>query len=406
MTTSEQTSAVHSAASDVNGEQPPVFPFNRECPFAPAAEYADGGSVRKVLFKNIAPAWLVTDYDDVRAVLADRRSSVKNIPDPSRGDSGGEALPGFFIAMDPPEQTRLRKMLSREFTPRRMEAMRPAVERIANSLVDAILAQSGPVDLVEALAHPLPSLVICELLGVPYDRHDWFQQETGKVLDSDASPEEVGGAIAAVMGYLAELTAAKMEDPGDDLISLLLNHVRSGDLTLTEVSGMAAFLLMAGHETTGNMISLGVYALLEHPDQLEQLRQDPTLLPGAVEELLRYLDIIGNLPRSLTADMEIDGQTIPAGDIVMVAMDVANRDENQFDDPNTLNIRRDARGHIAFGYGVHVCLGAPLARVELQAVIKTLLERIPTLKLAVPAEEIQVKSDAKIFGLKALPVTW
>ncbi len=406
VTTSEQASAVQSSVSDANAQRPPAYPFKRTCPFAPAAEYADGGSVRRVMFKDIVPAWLVTDFNDVRAVLADRRSSVKNIPDPSRGDSGEEALPGFFLAMDPPEQTRLRRMLSREFTPRRMEAMRPAVERIANQLVDAMLTQPGPVDLVEALALPLPSLVICELLGVPYDRHDWFQQETRKVLDSEAAPEEVGGAIAAVMEYLGELTVTKMDDPGDDLISLLLNHVRSDDLTLTEVSGMAAFLLMAGHETTGNMISLGVYALLEHPDQLEQLRQDPTLILAAVEELLRYLDIIGNLPRSLTADMEIDGQTFSAGDIVMVAMDAANRDENQFDDPNTLNIRRDARGHVAFGYGVHSCLGAQLARVELQVVIGTLLKRIPTLRVAIPAEEIQVKSDARIFGLKALPITW
>jgi cytochrome P450 len=405
MTTSEQMSAVHSGASDVNPSQPPAFPFKRRCPFAPAAEYADGGSVRQVSFKNV-PAWLITDYQDVRAVLSDRRSSVKNIPDPSRGDSGDEAIPGFFVAMDPPEHTRLRKMLSREFTPRRMEAMRPTVERIANSLIDAMLAEAGPVDLVDVIALPLPSLVICELLGVPYDKHDWFQQETRKVLDSDATPEEIGTAIMAVMQYLGELTVQKMDDPRDDLISLLLNHVRSGDLSVTEVSGLAAFLLMAGHETTGNMISLGVFALLEHPDQLRQLQEDRSLIPAAVEELLRYLDIIGNLPRFLTEDVEVGGHKFAQGEIVMMALDAANRDATVFEDPDTLDIRRDARGHVAFGYGIHTCLGAPLARVELQAVIGALLDRIPTLKLAVPADEVQVKGDAKIFGLKALPVTW
>jgi cytochrome P450 len=405
MTTSEQMSAVHSGASDVNPSQPPAFPFKRRCPFAPAAEYADGGSMRQVSFKNV-PAWLITDYQDVRAVLSDRRSSVKNIPDPSRGDSGDEAIPGFFVAMDPPEHTRLRKMLSREFTPRRMEAMRPTVERIANSLIDAMLAEAGPVDLVDVIALPLPSLVICELLGVPYDKHDWFQQETRKVLDSDATPEEIGTAIMAVMQYLGELTVQKMDDPGDDLISLLLNHVRSGDLSVTEVSGLAAFLLMAGHETTGNMISLGVFALLEHPDQLRQLQEDRSLIPAAVEELLRYLDIIGNLPRFLTEDVEVGGHKFAQGEIVMMALDAANRDATVFEDPDTLDIRRDARGHVAFGYGIHTCLGAPLARVELQAVIGALLDRIPTLKLAVPADEVQVKGDAKIFGLKALPVTW
>ena len=407
MTTSEQASATEAVATTATSEELPLFPFKRTCPFAPADDYADGGAIRKVSFKNIVPAWMVTDYSDVKAVLADRRSSVRNIPDPSRGDEGGEPLPGFFIAMDPPDQTRLRKMLSREFTPRRMEAMRPAVERIANKLIDQMLEQDGPVDLVQALALPLPSLVICELLGIPYDRHDWFQEETVKFLRLDTTPEEAAKTVASVMGYLGELTVAKMDDPGDDLISLLLNHVRSGDLTITEVAGMAAFLLMAGHETTGNMISLSVYALLEHPDQLELLREDPSRIPAAVEELLRFLDIIGNLPRYLTEDMELAGQTIPAGDIVMVAMDKANRDPKQFEDPDTLNIQRtDAKGHVAFGHGIHVCLGAPLARVELQSVIAALFTRIPTLKVAVPTEEIQVKTEAKIFGLKSLPVTW
>lgn len=407
MTTSEQTSAAETDAMTAKSEELPVFPFQRQCPFAPAADYANAGSIRKVSFKSLVPAWLVTDYSDVKAVLGDRRSSVRNIPDPSRGDEGGEPLPGFFIAMDPPDQTRLRKMLSREFTPRRMEAMRPAVERITNKLIDQMLEQEGPVDLVQALALPLPSLVICELLGIPYERHDWFQEETVKFLRMDTTPEEAAQIVASVMGYLGELTVSKMDDPGDDLISLLLNHVRSGDLTVTEVAGMAAFLLMAGHETTGNMIGLGVYALLEHPEQLELLRQDPSLIPAAVEELLRFLDIIGNLPRYLTEDMELAGQTIPAGDIVMVAMDKANRDPSQFEDPDTLNIlRKDARSHVSFGHGIHVCLGAPLARVELQSVISTLFTRIPTLKVAVPTEEIQVKTDAKIFGLKSLPITW
>ena len=405
MTTSEQVSTAGSEAADANSQEAPAFPFVRTCPFAPAAEYAETGSVRKVSFKDV-PAWLVTNYHDVRAVLADRRSSVRNIPDPSRGDAGDEPIPGFFVAMDPPDQTRLRKMLSREFTPRRMEAMRPTVERIANTLIEDMLAGSSSADLVEAIALPLPSLVICELLGVPYDKHDWFQQETRKVLDSDATLEEIGAAVAAVMQYLGELTVAKMDDPGDDLISLLLNHVRSGDLTITEVSGLAAFLLMAGHETTGNMIGLSVFALLEHPEQLEQLRQDPSLIPAAVEELLRYLDIIGNLPRSMTAEMEIGGTTFAEGDIVVMGLDAANRDPNTFENPDTLDIRRDARGHLAFGYGIHTCLGAPLARVELQVVIRALLERIPSLAVAVPADQVPLKTDARIFGLKSLPVSW
>lgn len=405
MTTSEQVSAVQSVAADLNSPEPPAFPFKRTCPFAPAVEYADGGSLRDVLFKG-HPAKLVTEHADVKAVLAERQASVRDIPDPSRGDAGSEPIPGFFVAMDPPDHTRLRKMLSREFTPRRMEDMRGTVERIANKLIDDILARGNSADLVRDMALPLPSLLICELLGVPYDKHDWFQAETHKVLDPESGQDDVNNAIASVMQYLAELTLAKQENPGDDLISLLLNHVRSGDLSVDEVSGMAAFLLMAGHETTGNMISLGIFALLEHPDQLDEIRKDPSLIPGAVEELLRYLDIIGNLPRVLTDDVEIGDKKFSKGDLVMVAMDAANRDAKVFENPDTLDIHRDARGHVAFGYGIHTCLGAPLARVELQTVIRLTFERIPTLKLAVPADEVPLKNDAKIFGLKSLPVTW
>ncbi|OBB26100.1 cytochrome [Mycolicibacterium peregrinum] len=405
MTTSEDISTVGSGASDANSQEAPAFPFKRTCPFAPAADYAESSAVRPVQFKGHA-AQLVTDYAGVKAVLAAREGSVRDIPDPSRGDAGSEPIPGFFVAMDPPEHTRLRKMLSREFTPRRMEAMRPNVERIANKLIDDMLAKGNTADLVNDMALPLPSLVICDLLGVPYDKHDWFQQETHKVLDPASSQDVVNGAIASVMGYLAELTVAKQEDPGDDLISLMLNHVRSGDLTVHEVSGMAAFLLMAGHETTGNMISLGMFALLEHPDQLDQIRKDSSLMPAAVEELLRYLDIIGNLPRVLTDDVEINEQKFKKGELVMVAMEAANRDPKVFENPDTLDIHRDARGHVAFGHGIHVCLGAPLARIELQTVYRLLFERIPTLRVGVPAEEIQVKTEAKIFGLKSLPVTW
>ncbi len=206
------------------------------------------------------------------------------------------------------------------------------------------------------------------------------------------------------MMYLAELATIKMDDPGDDLISLLVHHARTGTVTVPEVAGMATLLLMAGHETTGNMISLSVYTLLSHPEQMEELRQNPDLIPQAVEELLRYLDIIGNLPRTTLEPMEINGRQLDKGSLVMVAMDAANRDDRVFPDPNTFDIHNDSRGHLAFGHGIHSCLGAPLARIELQVVIETLLRRIPTLALVDP--EAQIKPQSKIFGLSELQLTW
>ncbi|MGY4103649.1 cytochrome P450 [Nocardia sp. R16R-3T] len=388
----------------------PSFPFVRRCPFSVAEDYQNvpnDGAPIPVTFKG-APAWLVTGFDDVRKVLADSRCSVRNVPDLSRGDSGAEggegSLPGFFLAMDPPEHTVLRKTLAKEFTPRRMEAIRPTVQRITDQLVNEILASEKPADLVDQLALPLPSLVICELLGVPYDKHDWFQEETRKVLDTTRTPEEIGQAIGAVMTYLAELASEKMEDPGDDLISLLVHHARVGTITVPEVAGMATLLLMAGHETTGNMISLSVYTLLSHPEQLEELRRDRDLIPQAVEELLRYLDIIGNLPRTTLEPLDLNGQPLDKGALLMVAMDAANRDQRVFSDPDNFNIHNDSRGHLAFGHGIHSCLGAPLARIELQVVIETLLRRIPTLALV--EKDASVKPESKIFGLSELQLTW
>lgn len=400
-----ETAAPDITAPDITA--PEKFPFARTCPFALSESYSQYSDDRleMVEFKGTA-GWLVTGYDNVRTVLADSRMSVRGIDDATRGEGDGQSIPGFFIGMDPPEHDVLRKTLVREFTPRRMAAMRPNIERIAGELIDAMLETDGDVDVVTALALPLPSLVICELLGVPYDRHDFFQEHTRAVLASESTPEQVGGAIMAVMGYLAELVTIKEQEPGDDLISLLVKHVQAGTVSVADVAGMSTLLLMAGHETTGNMISLGLFALLDHPEQLAELRADPDLMPQAVEELLRHLDIIGNLPRSATSDMEINGQPIAAGDLVMLATDAGNRDPSVFEDPDRLDFHRDAGRNLSFGHGVHVCIGAPLARLELQVVFSALLDRIPTLRLAVPSSDIEVKSDNKIFGTYSLPVTW
>jgi cytochrome P450 len=342
----------------------------------------------------------------VRTVLADPRMSVRGIDDSSRGDDGEQAVPGFFVAMDPPQHDDLRRILAKEFTPRRMAAMRPTIERIANDLIDEILKSDEPVDIIDALALPLPSLVICELLGVPYDRHDFFQERTRAVLAAGSTPEQVGAAIGDVMTYLAELVTIKQANPGDDLVSLLVKHIESGDLGVIDVAGMSTFLLMAGHETTGNMIGLGLFALLEHTDQLAELREDPELMPQAVEELLRHLDIIGSLPRTATEDLEVEGQRIAKGELLMFSTEAGNRDPSVFDEPDRLDFHRDASRHLTFGHGIHTCLGAPLARLELQVVYSLLLERIPSLRLAVPASDIKLKNDARIFGVHELPIMW
>lgn len=406
MTTTPAADVIGTDAAPGTGDLP-AFPFGRTCPFAPNDKYAafDDNNLKQIDF-NGTPGWLVTGYNNVRSVLADPRMSVRGIDDSSRGDDGDQAVPGFFVAMDPPQHDDLRRILAKEFTPRRMAAMRPTIERIANELIDEILKSDGPVDIVDALALPLPSLVICELLGVPYDRHDFFQDRTRAVLRQGSTPEEIGAAIGDVMGYLAELVTIKQATPGDDLVSLLTKHIESGDLSVIDVAGMSTFLLMAGHETTGNMIGLGLFALLEHPEQLAELREDQELMPQAVEELLRHLDIIGSLPRTTTEDIEIGGQKIAKGELLMFSTEAGNRDPEVFDEPNRLDFHRDASRHLTFGHGIHTCLGAPLARLELQVVYSLLLERIPSLRLAVPASEIGLKNDARIFGVHELPVTW
>ena len=406
MTTTPADDVIGTDAAPGTGDLP-AFPFGRTCPFAPNDKYSafDDADLKQIDF-NGTPGWLVTGYNNVRSVLADPRMSVRGIDDSSRGDDGDQAVPGFFVAMDPPQHDDLRRILAKEFTPRRMAAMRPTIERIANELIDEILKSDGPVDIVDALALPLPSLVICELLGVPYDRHDFFQDRTRAVLRQGSTPEEIGAAIGDVMGYLAELVTIKQATPGDDLVSLLTKHIESGDLSVIDVAGMSTFLLMAGHETTGNMIGLGLFALLEHPEQLAELREDPELMPQAVEELLRHLDIIGSLPRTTTEDIEIEGQRIAKGELLMFSTEAGNRDPSVFDEPDRLDFHRDASRHLTFGHGIHTCLGAPLARLELQVVYSLLLERIPNLRLAVPASEVGLKNDARIFGVHELPVTW
>jgi cytochrome P450 len=397
----------------------PDFPMVRAagCPFDPPPDLgrlqAQAPIARVGLWDGSTP-WLVTRYAEQRALLADPRISADTTrpgyPHQSAGFRERRMQTQTFISMDDPEHARLRRMVTAPFAIKRVEALRPAIQAIVDTLIDQMLAGPTPVDLVQAFALPVPSLVICELLGVPYADHDFFQHNSKILINRDQPPEATRQAQAKLIDYLDRQIAEKLASPADDLLSrLATEQVKTGALTRHDAAAMGVLLLIAGHETTANMIALGTLALLEHPDQLAALRgtDDPQLIAGAVEELLRYLSIVHSGRRRVAVeDLEIAGQLIRAGDGVIFVNEAANRDAEAFVDPDRLDIHRDARRHVAFGFGVHQCLGQPLARVELQVVYGTLYRRIPTLRLAVDLDQVPFKHDGIVYGVYELPVTW
>jgi cytochrome P450 len=385
-------------------------------PFNPPREITrlrDARPVSPMAFPDGHEGWLVTGYDELRQLMADTRFSSRQdigvlhvpyeIPGMPVATEPSPQIPGLFIAMDPPDQTRLRRRLTGAFTVRRMKQLEEQIIDIAARQLDELALLTPPVDLVRAFALPVPSLVICELLGVPYQDRGTFQANSAKFLVKDQPLEEKMAAYGAMMTYLAELVTRKRAEPGEDILSDL---ARQEDLSIDELTGMAFLLLLAGHETTANMLALGTFALLENPDQLAQLRADPDLMPGAVEELMRYLSVVDVLYRYATEDIELGGETIGAGSTVVVSMLAANHDPRRFDNPDSLDIRREARGHLSFGHGVHQCLGQQLARIEMRAGFTGLLRRFPTLALAIPAGEVKLRTDMNIYGVHELPVTW
>ncbi|MDH6629698.1 cytochrome P450 [Streptomyces sp. LBL] len=391
------------------------FPMARAagCPFDPPpalqAQQDEARLVKVRLWDGSTP-WMVTRYEDQRTLLLDPRVSadITSPGYPHQAPSNGKNTISFIL-MDDPEHARLRRMVTAPFAVKRVEALRPGVQKIVDDLIDDMLAAGGPLDLVEAFALPVPSLVICQLLGVPYADHDFFQENSKTLIKRDAAIEDRMAAHGRLVDYLDDLMGRKMADPGDDLLSGLVERVEAGELTRLDAAQMGALLLLAGHETTANMIALGTVALLENPDQLALLRDsdDPKLVASAVEELLRYLNIVhGGRRRAALEDIEIAGQVIRAGEGMIMPNDIANRDPAAFPDPDRLDITRDARRHVAFGFGVHQCLGQPLARMELQVVYSTLYRRIPTLRLAAEVDSLPFKHDGSIYGVYALPVTW
>ncbi|MEU9153485.1 cytochrome P450 [Streptomyces sp. NPDC048417] len=404
--------------TDVLPTELPDYPMPRAacCPFDPPPTLRalqDRAPFSRVRLWDGSTPWLVTRYEDVRALLADPRissdSTHPHFPHQSPATMERRKQARAFINMDDPEHARLRRMVTAAFSIKRVEALRPAVQKIVDSLIDTMLAGSRPVDLVQEFALPVPSLVICELLGVPYADHDFFQANSKILIRRTTTVEQARAATQELMDYLDRLIGGKPAHPADDLLSTLAERVRTGELPRAEAAGTGMLLLIAGHETTANMIALGTLALLQNPGQLARLREsdDPKTVASAVEELLRYLSIVHSGRRRVALeDIEAGGVTIRAGEGVVLAGDVANRDADVFPAPDRLDIDRNPRHHVAFGFGVHQCLGQPLARVELQVVYSTLYRRIPTLRLAVDLDRIPFKHDGNVYGVYELPVTW
>jgi cytochrome P450 len=358
--------------------------------------------------------FLVTRHEDIKEVLSDHERFSNGRP-PGFVIPGAPTVPeeeqasaraGNLLSIDPPEHQRLRRMLTAEFTIRRMKRLEPRITEIVNAQLDAMEKAGPPVDLVASFALPIPSLVICELLGVPYDDRDDFQRRTVRQLDLSLPIPERMELQRQGRAYMRSLVERARRQPGEDILGMLVRE-HGHELTNDELIGIASLLLLAGHETTSNMLGLGTLALLRHPDQLAAVRDDPDAIGPAVEELLRWLSIVHSaIPRITTTDVEIAGVEIPAGRLVFVSLPSANRDPEFIDSPEVLDIRRGAPGHLAFGHGVHHCLGAPLARMEMRIAFPALLRRFPTLALAEDFTEVPFRSFHFIYGLKSLEVAW
>ncbi|MFH8387373.1 cytochrome P450 [Kitasatospora sp. NPDC018058] len=371
-------------------------------PYPVYAALREKGPVHRVLVPGSGEAWLVVARDEARAALTDPRLSNDIRYSSSWADDGGHALGVNMLQSDAPQHTRLRELVAREFTASRIRALRPRIQEIAGRLLDA-LSGAGSVDLVASYALPLPMTVICELLGVPAaDRGSFHAWSTELVAPS--SPEAAGAAVGAMTGHLTALIEERRASPRRDLLSALVTPPADG-LSAEELLGMAFLLLVAGHETTVNLISGTVLSLLAHPEQLTALRADPGLIDSAIEETLRHDGPVESAAfRFATEPVQIGDTTIPAGDSVLVSLAAASRDPRHFPDPDRFDIHRKPGGHLAFGHGIHHCLGAPLARAEAAIALRVLIERRPHLALDADLADLVWRPSTMLRGLTSLPV--
>lgn len=398
--------------SDTIAANIPAYPFGNDGvePLLPAFTH-EGAGLGRVRLPTGKHAWLFTRHEHVRELLRSPDFSsdftrpgfplIRELPEDMPRSEGS------FIRMDPPEHTKFRRMLTAEFMIKNMRPLEPLIRETVVEAIDAMRAAGRPADLVEHFALPVPSKVICHLLGVPYADHDFFQERSRALLAWKTPPEAARQAIDDLRDYLRKLVEAKTRDGGDDLISrLAAERVATGEMTADELVGVSVLLLIAGHETTSNMLGLGTLVLLEHPDQLDRLRRHPELVDDTVEELLRYLTIVRTgLTRVAVVDTEVGGQRIAAGEGVIALLSAANRDESVFPDGDEFDLQRGSHQHMAFGFGIHQCIGQPLARAELRVALGELITRLPGLALAVAPADVEFR-DSVVFGLQRLPVTW
>ncbi|MEU9062182.1 cytochrome P450 [Streptomyces sp. NPDC048430] len=394
----------------------PPFPYARQGPFTAPAQYAEmieKGVTQVTLAQSGLRVWTVTGYANVRSLLTDPRVSASR------------RLPGFpfyfiappefrtetsFIGYDAPEHTRARGKVAAAFTYQRVQKMRGRIQEVVDEHIDRMLDLAPPVDFHRLFSLSLPTTVICEMLGVPQDDHDFIIEHSNNMFGGRSAPEQRRAAIIEVNAYVEKLVRLKTETPGEDVISMAIAaYEESGEeYTERDLVNMVRMLMNGGHETTASMISFGTAALLEHPEQLAELLADPEKMIGpATEELLRVVTIgdVG-VPRVALEDIEIDGTVIPAGDGILCLLLTANRDPEVFPDPDELILSRGSRKQVGFGYGAHLCIGAELARLEMQIVWTTLFRRIPSLRLVKPLDEVPRKEGAIVYGVHELPVTW
>jgi cytochrome P450 len=393
----------------------PLFPFSREHHFDPPALYTEIRQQQPIFPVKLwdgRRAWILTRHDHVRAVVTDARFSGAfahpEFPAVTAARVAIDKAERAFVGMDNPAHGHYRRMFTAEFSVKRMRALAPRIEVIANQLLDAMIAGGSPADLVADFAQKFPALVMCELFGSPYEDHHFIMRCAAGRHSLSQTPATALTSAQELLEYCRQLIERKCAAPGDDMLTRLIDaEVRPDNLSVEEFAHITAMLLRAGHDTTANMISLGTLVLLQHPAELAALRADLSLINGAVEELLRYLSPVQFVPRRVALeDVEIDGVLIRKGEGVFALTPAANRDPTVFSDPGRFDVRRDASGHLAFGFGIHQCLGQILARIELQVVFPLLLQRLPELRVADPEVEVNFKKDSQIVGIYSLPVAW
>ncbi|MEV4411856.1 cytochrome P450 [Catellatospora sp. NPDC049609] len=390
----------------------PSYPFGNDGLDPLLPHFAEqGGGVGWVRLPTGKRALMFTRHDHLRELLRSPdfssdftrpgfpliRPLAEDMPRPD----------GSLIRMDPPEHTRFRRMLTAEFMIKNMRTLEPLIRQTVIDAIEQLRAAGQPADLVEHFALPVPSMVICHLLGVPYADHDYFQERSRTLLTWKTPPEQAKVAIEDLQAYLRGLVDKRTREPGDDLISrLATERVAAGEMTVDELVGLSVLLLIAGHETTSNMLGLSTMVLLQHPDQLRRLRERPELVDDTVEELLRYLTIVRTgLTRVAVRDTVVGGHEVKAGDGIIALLSAANRDEAVFPEADAFDLARGSHQHMAFGFGIHQCIGQPLARAELRIALAELFTRMPALALAIDPADVEYR-DAVVFGVQRLPVTW